>query len=65
MSQRARASARRSTQRAGVAAGAGLVAARAAHGALIQRRMGARESARVLYYRTHSFLRALRQHLAA
>lgn len=42
---------------------AALLAMKAAFSTLVQRRNGARESARVLYYRTHSLLRALRQHL--
>ena len=40
------------------------LAARAASSAVRQRRLGAREPTRVLYYGAHSLLRSLRQHLA-
>jgi hypothetical protein len=40
------------------------LAAKAALAAAVQRRNGARESIRELYYRSHSLLRALRAHLS-
>ena len=40
-------------------------AMKAAVSTIVQRRNGAREPARVLYYRAHSLLRALRTHLQA
>jgi len=43
---------------------AAVLAMKAAVSALVQRRNGAREPVRDLYYKTHSLLRALRQHLA-
>ena len=42
---------------------AALLAMKAAVSALFQRRHGAREPARVLYYRAHSLLRTLHKHL--
>jgi hypothetical protein len=39
------------------------LAMKAAVSAIVQRRNGAREPARVLYYSAHSLLRALRKHL--
>ena len=44
--------------------GAAVLAVKAALSTLVQRRNGAREPARVLYYRAHSLLRTLRHHFA-
>ncbi len=44
---------------------AAVLAIKAALSAIVQRRNGAHEPVRVLYYRAHSLLRTLRQHLGA
>jgi hypothetical protein len=51
-------------QGAQAGAGAAVLAVKAAVSALVQRRNGAPEPARLLYYRAHSLLRALRSHLS-
>ena len=43
------------------ASGSAVLAMKAAVSTIVQRRNGAREPARVLYYRAHSLLRTLRQ----
>jgi hypothetical protein len=40
-----------------------VLAVKAAVSTIVQRRNGAREPARVLYYRAHSLLRTIRHHL--
>ena len=53
------------TKIAALGASAAVIAVKAAVSAVIQRRRGARESTRVLYYRAHSILRSVRSHLEA
>lgn len=45
--------------------GAAILAMKAAFSAIVQRRNGAAEPARVLYYRAHSLLRTLHKHLGS
>ena len=45
--------------------GAAILAMKAAFSAIVQRRNGAAEPARILYYRAHSLLRTLHKHLGS